>query len=200
MARLVPRGAPFPVAICARHVHLCAAHVEALFGKGHSLRPLAPLTQADEFACVETVTVRGPGGKLLDVRVVGPVRQRTQVEVSLRDQARLGIEGGLRLSSKVEGSLGCTLEGPKGMVVLAEGLLNAMRHLHAPPAEATRLGLVDDTTVAVSVSGERARVLSDVLVRVREGARLELHVDTEEAASVELGPDTVAYLVEEEAA
>lgn len=197
MGRTAKKSDLFPVGIVARHVHLCAAHVEALFGEGHRLRPLAPLSQPGEHACIETVTLRGPSGEIPNVRVVGPLRERTQVEISLRDQAALGIEEGLRLSSRLEGSMGCTLEGPQGTVVLAEGVLNAMRHLHASPEDARRLGLADDTTVTVGIAGERARFLSDVLVRIRQGARLELHLDTEEAASVDVGPTTLAYLVDD---
>lgn len=189
---------PIPVAITARHVHLSRAHVEALFGNGHELLDIFPLTQPGEQACAETVTVRGPKGALENVRVIGPIRERTQVEVTIRDQAKLGIEGALRLSAKLPGSFGCTLEGPAGTVVLAEGVLNAMRHLHASPAQAKDLGLTDDSTVTVSIGSERARVVRDVLVRVRERATLELHLDPEEAAAADVGPTTTAWLVTED--
>lgn len=186
---------PIPVAITARHVHLSKAHLEALFGKGHELLPLYPLAQPGEMACAETVTVRGPKGALEHVRVVSPLRERTQVELTVRDQGRLGIEGPLRLSAKLPGSLGCTLEGPAGMVVLAEGVLNAMRHLHASPEQAAALGLADDSTVTVRIGSDRTRVVRDVLVRVREGASLELHLELEEAAAADVGPRTTAWLV-----
>lgn len=186
---------PIPVAITARHVHLSKAHLEALFGKGHELLPLYPLTQPGVFACAETVTVRGPKGVLEHVRVVTPLYERTQVELTVRDQAKLGIEGSLRLSAKLSGSFGCTLEGPAGTVVLAEGVLNAMRHLTASPEEAAALGLEDDSTVTLCVGSDRSRVVRDVLVRVRESAALELHLDPEEAATADVGPRTTARLL-----
>lgn len=190
---------PIPVAITARHVHLSKAHVEALFGKGHELLPLYPLTQPGEVACADTVTVRGPKGALEHVRVIAPLRERTQVELTVRDQARLGIEGPLRLSSKLAGSLGCTLEGPSGTIVLAEGVLNAMRHLHASPEQAKALGLEDDSTVTLCVGSDRTRVVRDVLVRVRAGAALELHLDPDEGAAADVGPRTTAWLVTDKA-
>lgn len=186
---------PIPVAITARHVHLSRAHVEALFGRGHELLPLYPLTQPGEVACAETVTVRGPKGALEHVRVIAPARERTQVEITVRDQAKLGIDGPLRLSAKLPGSLGCTLEGPAGTIVLAEGVLNAMRHLHASPAQAKALGLEDDSTVTVCVGSDRTRVVRDVLVRVRPEAALELHLDPDEAAAADVGPRTLAWLL-----
>lgn len=186
---------PIPVAITARHVHLSAVHVQALFGEGHELVEICELTQPGEFACAETVTVRGPDGALTGVRVIGPLRERTQVEISLRDQGALGMGDPVRLSSKLSGSPGCTLEGPEGTVVLAEGVLNAMRHLHLPPAIAETLGVDDESVLSLSVGGERARVIHEVRVRVREGAIPELHLDPEEASAADVGPSTTATLL-----
>lgn len=187
---------PFPVAIVARHVHLSAVHVEALFGPGAALSPLVPLTQPGEYAATVTVEVRGPGGSLKNVRVVGPARPRTLVELHARDLAKLGLPAPPRPTSKVDGSPGCVLAGPKGSVVLAEGVLVAGRHLHASPQIAARLALTEDALVAVHVVGERSRVLRDVPVRVRDGAALELHVDLDEANSLEVSPTTTATLGE----
>lgn len=186
---------PIPVGITARHVHLSRAHAEALFGAGHELLPVFPLTQPGEVACAETVTVRGPKGALEHVRIVAPLRERTQVELTVRDQAKIGVEGPLRLSSDLSGSFGCTLEGPAGTIVLAEGVLNAMRHLHVSPEQAKELGLTPDSTVTLWVGSDRTRVVRDVLVRVRPGASLELHLDPEEASAADVGPRTQAWLL-----
>lgn len=197
LARLVLRGPPIPVAIGTRHVRLCAPHVEALFGPGHALRPLVPLSLPGEYACLETVTVRGPSGRVEDVRVVGPLLERTRVELPATVQAALQLSSCVRDSARVDGSPGCTLEGPRGTVVLAEGVVHAPRQLFVPSAIVAELGVIDDEKVSVSVSGERARVLADVRVRVLEGASLQLRVDVDDGNALELTPSTVAYLVDE---
>ncbi len=184
-----------PVAIVGRHVHLSASHLEALFGPGAKLHALVQLTQPGEYASTFTVEVRGPQGSLAHVRVCGPTRPRTVVELPQKDLVRLGVAAPAKATAKVDGSPGCVLGGPKGTVVLAEGLLIAGRHLHAAPHEAAALGLADDQLVALHVVGERARVLRDVPVRVREGARLELHVDLDDANSLDVSAATTATLL-----
>lgn len=190
-----PQDPPIPVGITARHVHLSRGHLEALFGPGHQLTPMMPLLQTGEYACAETVTLRGPGGTIEHVRVIGPVRDRSQVEVTLRDQARLGIAAPLHLSSRLEGSPGCTLEGPAGTVVLAEGLLNAMRHLHLSADDARRLDLSATTVVSVAIGSDRARVLHDVVVHLQKDGPSALHLDPEEAAAADVGPETKAWIL-----
>lgn len=182
------------VGVSARHVHLSAAHVAALFGKEHSLRPLCVLSQPHEHGCLETVRVRGPSGALDDVRVIGPAADQTSVELPLRDCERIGAGVTLRLTRLLEGSDGCVLEGPAGTVVLGEGVVNAVRHLRVPPAFAKAEGLSHDSRVSVRVAGDRARVVHDVVISVEPGAMPELVLDLEEAAAVDLGPDTVAQL------
>jgi putative phosphotransacetylase len=189
-------GTPIPVAITARHVHLSRAHADALFGKGHALVPLCSLTQPEEFACAETVTVRGPDGVIEDVRVVGPLRERTSVELGVRDHVALGLGTELRLSSRLDGSPGCTLDGPEGTVVLAAGVLNALRHMHLSPEDAGALGLDEESVVALTIGSERARQVREVVVHIREGARPELHLDPEEANAADVGPTTTAILLD----
>ncbi|MFZ9888349.1 MAG: PduL/EutD family phosphate acyltransferase, partial [Myxococcota bacterium] len=109
---MLPQDHPIPVGLTARHVHLSRGHLDVLFGSGYQLTPVMPLEQTGEHACAETVTLRGPSGSIEHVRIVGPLRERSQVEVTLRDQGRLGIAAPLHLSSRLEGTPVCTLEGP----------------------------------------------------------------------------------------
>jgi putative phosphotransacetylase len=184
-----------PVAATARHVRLKRAHIDALFGKDHQLRPLCELSQPREFAALETVAVRGGDGRLEDVRVVGPEVKQTRVELSLRDHEVIDGGAELKLSRHLDASGSCTLEGPAGTVVLAEGLLNALRTLRISGEEAARHGLGDDQRVTVRVEGERARVLQDIVVSVEEGVVTELVLDADEAGAVELGPHTRATVL-----
>lgn len=190
-----PQDHSIPVGITARHVHLSRGHLDVLFGPGYQLTPVMPITQTGEQACAETVTLRGPGGSIEHVRIIGPVRERSQVEVTLRDQARLGIASSLHLSSRLEGSPGCTLEGPAGTVVLAEGLLNALRHLHLSANEARRLNLSDAMVVSVAIGSDRARVLHDVVIHLQNETPSALHLDPEEAAAADVGPETKAWIL-----
>ncbi len=184
-----------PVAATARHVRLTRAHIDALFGKDHVLRPVCDLSQPGEFAALETVAVRGSEGKLLDVRVVGPAVKQTRVELSLKDCETIGSETELKLSRDLDTSGSCTIEGPAGTVVLAEGLINALRHLRISPDEAARLHLNNNQRVSVRVEGDRARVLQDIVVSVEPGVVTELVLDADEAGAVELGPSTRATVL-----
>lgn len=187
---------PIPISIGTRRVHLSRAHVDALFGKGYPLVPLTQLSQPREQACAETVVVRGPAGSLPHVRVVLPLVEQTWVELPFKDNATLGLTGELRLSRRIDDSPGCVLEGPAGTVVLADGVVNALRHLRVPPESAEALGVTDGALVSVAVTGDRARTFADVVVSVEPGARLELVIDIDEANTVDLSPDTYAYLGE----
>lgn len=182
------------VGIAARRVQLAAHHVHALFGDGYSLTPIYDLRQPGERACLETVQVRGPSGELR-ARVVLPLVERTRVELNVREQSALGIEGPLRLSTNVTGSYGCVLAGPHGTVVLAEGVLNAQRQLVVSPEHANALGLAANHSVDVAVLGDRARQFHDVVVRVQENALFELRVDSEDANAIELNERTVAQVL-----
>ncbi len=178
-----------PVALSARHVHLSKEHVEALFGPGHALTALADLSQPGQFACRETVDVVGPKRTLPGVRVLGPARGQSQVELSVTDGVVLGLQVPVRLSGDLKGSPGCHLIGPRGAVKLPEGCIVAMRHIHMTPEDASRLGLADKQKVYVHFPGSRGVVFDQVVVRVSKDFRTELHLDTDEgnAASVRNG-------------
>jgi len=183
--RRAERAAPrqdfsMPVAISAHHVHLTQAAVEALFGTGHALRVLQPLSQPGFFAAEETVSVIGERGRLERVRVVGPCRAANQIEVSRTEAIRLGIEAPLRLSGDLAGSAEVTLTGPAG-TLRTTGLIVARRHLHLTSADARRLGVQDRGEIEVALDTPRGTVLRHVALRVDDGAVLELHLDTDEA-------------------
>ncbi len=170
-----------PVASSARHVHLCRADVEKLFGPGYQLQKFRDLSQPGQFACKEQVTVVGPKGKLERVRVLGPERKDTQVEIALTDSFALGIRPPVRMSGKVAGSPGCTLIGPYGQAEVAQGVIVAARHLHISPEQAKLYGLQDGQIVRLKSDGERAVVFENVVVRAGNGHDFEVHLDTDEA-------------------
>ena len=182
-----------PVAISAHHVHLTQAAVEALFGAGHALRVLHPLSQPGFFAAEETVTVIGDRGRIERVRVVGPCRAANQIEVSRTEAIRLGIEAPLRLSGDLAGSAEVTLSGPAGTVRSA-GAIVARRHLHLTPADAQRLGVEGRSEIEVALDTPRGTVLRHVALRVDDGAVLELHLDTDEANAAGLSSSSEGVL------
>ncbi|HUX74565.1 MAG TPA: phosphate propanoyltransferase [Steroidobacteraceae bacterium] len=170
-----------PVAVSARHVHLSAPAIERLFGTGHQLRARAQLVQPGQFAAAETVNLIGPKGRLDRVRVVGPARARTQVELSRSDEIALGVDAPLRESGDLAGTPGIVIEGPLGRLRLDHGVICSLRHLHMSPADAAVLGLSDQQRVAAAVDGGgRSAVFADIVVRVSPAYRLELHLDTDE--------------------
>ncbi len=170
-----------PIAISARHVHLTDAAVEALFGAGHQLTVRSPLSQPGQFACQETVTVVGPKGQIERVRVLGPTRRESQVEVSRTDEFKLGVDAPVRDSGDIKDTPGVTLVGPAGSLTLEHGLICARRHIHMAPEDAARFGVKDRDVVEVAVDTDgRDLVFGDVLIRVSDKFCLEMHIDTDE--------------------
>lgn len=180
-----------PVASSARHIHLSRADVEALFGAGYQLQKFRNLSQPGQFACQEQLTVVGPKGELKKVRVLGPERKATQVEIALTDSFALGIRPPVRMSGKTAGSPGCKLVGPKGSVDIPEGVIVAARHLHLSGAQAAMFGLRDGQVVRVRSEGERAVVLENVVVRCGDGHDMEVHIDTDEANALAMSGSTM---------
>lgn len=181
-----------PIAVSARHVHLNAEAVEVLFGAGHTLTPMRPLSQPGQFACEEQVTVVGPRRSIEAVRVLGPVRGDCQVEISRTDEFFLGLDAPVRDSGDVSNSAGCTLVGPAGQLTLKEGVICARRHIHMTPEDALAFGVGDRDVVEVAVESDgRSLVFGDVLVRVSPQFALEMHLDTDEAnaAQIERGQE-----------
>lgn len=191
------RAAPVPIGVSARHVHLSAEHLMALFGPGHGLRPRNPLSQPGQFAAEETLVVAGPRGALEHVRVLGPVRVKSQVELAATDCFAIGIPAVVRDSGDVVGSPGVVMIGPEGSVALDEGAIVAARHLHMTTLDARHLGIADGDFVAVIAgSGRRAAVFDSVVCRVSDSSRLELHLDTDEANAAGCRGGDMAWIVD----
>jgi putative phosphotransacetylase len=179
-----PNG--IPVGVSNRHIHLSTEHLEALFGKGHTLTKEKDLKQEGEFAAKEAVTLVGPKGVIQKVRVLGPIRKFTQIEISRTDGFSLGVPVPVRNSGQVEGSPGIVVAGPEGAVTLPQGLICAARHIHMSEQDAKHFGVCDGETVGVKIPGMRGGSFDNVLVRVHPRFRLEFHIDTDEANAVEL--------------
>jgi putative phosphotransacetylase len=169
------------VRVSARHVHLDAAALAALFGPGRELTKLKDLAQPGQYAANETVAVIGPKGSMEKVRVLGPLRSASQVEISGTDQFALGVEAPVRESGKLDGSPGIRLRGPAGELTLGKGLIRALRHIHMHPTDADRFGVSNGSQVSVRLVGDRTTIVEGVLVRVSPTYVLEMHIDTDEA-------------------
>jgi len=170
-----------PVGVSNRHVHLSKEHLAILFGEGAELTPKKMLSQTGQFAAEETVTIEGPKRSIANVRILGPVRGQTQVEISRTDAFALGIDAPVRDSGSLEGTPGIKIIGPKGSITIDEGVIIAQRHIHMDEAAAERFGVKDKDIVSVVVDGPRALVFRNVLVRVRSDFVLDMHIDTDEA-------------------
>lgn len=175
-----------PVGVSGRHIHLSQHDLETLFGKGYELTKVKDLSQPGQFAAKECVTLAGPKGVIQKVRVLGPVRSQTQVEVLAGDTFKLGVPQEIRLSGHLEGTPGITVIGPKGTVVLPEGVMLAARHIHMSPSQAAERGFHDGQVVSLKICGERGGMLDNVIVRVTETGNLDCHIDTEEANAFHL--------------
>ncbi len=186
-----PAGPPNPlvVNISARHCHLTDEHIEILFGKGHKLTPTKWLYQEGYYAAAETVAIVGPRRRMLpEVRVLGPSRGASQVELAFTDSISLGLELPVRISGDVAGSPGCLLVGPKGSLELKEGVIRAMRHVHMSPADMAYWGVKNGDAMQLRVeSAGCTTVLEDLMVRGGDDKiKLEVHLDTDEGNAVNL--------------
>jgi acetate kinase len=180
---------PFLVEVSAHHIHLTQEHVEALFGKGHQLTKHADLSQPGQYACKEQLAIVGPKGRIERVRILGPTRKYTQIEIAMTEQFKLGVAPPIRESGDIADTPGCTLESPTGSVKVDRGVICALRHVHMTPEDALRYGVRDKSFVRVRIAGDRELVFGDVLVRVDPNFSLAMHIDTDEAnaASVKTG-------------
>lgn len=169
------------VGVSNRHIHLSQEDLEALFGKDAKLTEFKALSQPGQFACKEVVTLVGPKGTLEKVRVLGPVRAKTQVEILASDCFRLGIKAPVRESGKLTDTPGIAVVGEKGCVQLKEGVIVAQRHIHMTEADAKKFGVKDGQVVKVAFDGIRSGVLDQVLVRVSDTSKLDFHLDMDEA-------------------
>lgn len=175
-----------PVSISARHLHLQQEHVEMLFGRGYELTKFKDISQPGQFACNEKVTLKGPKGTIENVRILGPLRQRTQVEISRTDARKIGVAPPVRNSGNIVGSEAITLIGPAGVVSLQEGCIIADRHIHMTPADALRFGVQDKQKVSVLVEGDKGGMMGQVTIRVNDRYALDMHIDTDDANAFDL--------------
>lgn len=186
-----------PVAVSARHAHLSQATVERLFGEGYRLKVRTALSQTGQYAAEEMVTLIGPRGRIPGVRLMGPPRAHDQIEISRTDEFVLGVDAPVRISGDLKNTPGITLEGPKGTTTIASGVIAARRHIHMSPADAARLGVRDQDTVAVRIDSEgRDLTFGDVSVRVSPDFTLEMHLDTDEANAAGIERGDLGELVE----
>lgn len=188
--------APIPVEISAHHVHLSQSDVEKLFGPGHQLTPEHELSQPGQFACAEKVHLVGPKGRIANVRVLGPTRKETQVEIAMTEQFKVGIQPPIRQSGDLVNTPGITLEGPAGTAVIDRGVICAQRHIHMTPEDALRFRVRDNYVVRVRVEGERELIFGDVVVRVNPAFRLAMHIDTDEGNAANIRTGMLGYIEE----
>ena len=186
-----------PVGLSNRHLHVTKEHLEKLFGPGHELTEIKALSQPGQYACEEKVDIVGPKGTLNGVRILGPVRKETQVEVLAADAYKLGLKVPVRDSGDLEGTPGVKIVGPKGEVDLDYGVIIAARHIHMHPDDAKVFGVEDFQRVKVRVEGMRGLVFENVLIRVSPTYALDMHLDTEEGNAAGVGNgDMVEVIVD----
>ena len=187
---------PVLVEVSARHVHVSREDLDILFGKGYELTPKKDLSQPGQFACEERVTVAGPKRELKNVTILGPIRPKTQVEISMTDARSLGIVSVVRESGDIAGTPGCKIVGPNGEIGLKEGVIIAKRHIHMTPADAAEYGVKDKQTVSVRIdSNGRGTVYDDVVVRVSDKFALAMHIDTDEGNAAGVAPDQTGEII-----
>lgn len=175
-----------PIGVSNRHIHVSQKDLDKLFGEGYNLTKKGELKQPGQFAANEIVTIRGPKGEFENVRILGPVREESQVEISMTDSFRLGVRPPIKESGQLENTPGLEIIGPKGTVKIPQGTIIALRHIHMTPEQAVKIGVKDKDVVEVETFGERQGVLGNVLIRVSDKYSLEMHVDVDEANACSL--------------
>ena len=184
-----------PAAISARHMHLCQAHIDTLFGRGHTLKSIRDLVQPQQFACAEQVALVGKKGRIEGIRVLGPAREDTQVEISMTDCIKTGIDPVVRMSGDIKNTPGGTLIGPAGQVELKKGVIVSARHLHATDEQAAWFGLKNGDVISVKKTGDREIIFGSVVVRTGKAHQLELHLDTDEANAACIGQSELLEII-----
>lgn len=190
-------GITIPVGISARHIHLEREHVDSLFGKGYQLTYFKPLSQPGQFAASETVDLIGPKGAIAKVRILGPERPATQVEVSLSDARKLGVNPPVKTSGDLEGTVGITVRGPKGEITIPRGLMIADRHIHMTPEDAKYFDVENGQKVKVMVNGDKGGILNNVSIRVSPQYTLDCHIDTDDANAFQVKQGQLITIVKE---
>lgn len=184
-----------PVGISNRHVHISQPDLDTLFGRGYQLTKMKDLSQPLQYACKETLTICGPKGAIEKVRILGPVRRETQVEILQADCFKLGIAAPVKMSGDLRGTPGITLIGPYGSILLMQGVIIAQRHIHMTTEDAVCLGVADGDQVAIQVSGLRGGTYANVAIRADSNSALECHLDAEEANAMNLTATSTITIV-----
>ena len=198
LSELAKIGEPYvPVMSSNRHCHLSQADVEKLFGAGYQLTKMRDLVQPGQYACNERVTIETEKGKMT-LRVVGPARKETQVELSITDSVKLGLKPPIRMSGELAGSPGCTLANGDRRITLSQGVIVAARHLHMSPDDAQAFGVKDGDVVSLKVEGPRPALLENVLVRSGDAHLMEAHIDTDEANACALTDGQLCRVIRKE--
>ena len=189
------QGFAVPVGVSARHVHLSQADLEVLFGEGYQLTKKKEL-MGGQFASNELVTIVGLKLRAIEnVRILGPCRSKSQVEISATDAIKLGVNAPVRESGDIAGSAPIALVGPKGALYLKEGCIIAARHIHMSPADAKAAGVHDGDYVSVKADNERGTVFNNVKIRVDDSFTLEMHIDTDEANASRIATGNTVTIV-----
>lgn len=183
------------VGVSNRHIHLSLNDLYTLFGEGYQLHKVKDLSQPGQYACKETLTICGPKGAIEKVRILGPCRSKTQVEILEGDSYKLGRGSKPRMSGDLAGTPGITLIGPKGSVQLTEGLIVAQRHIHMTLDDAKRLGVENGQVVAIEFNGPRGGIFNNVAIRANAASALECHIDTEEANAMGVNSATKVKII-----
>lgn len=184
-----------PLGISNRHIHLSKQELETCFGAGYELTHLKDLSQPGQYAAAETVTICGPKGAIEKVRVLGPVRKQTQVELLASDCFKLGVKQHLRLSGDIAGSAPITVVGPKGSVYLKEGAIVPQRHIHMTPDDAKRYQVQDGQIVSIRCGGEKGGIFDQVIVRATDNSALDCHLDLDEANAMGLSSSSKITII-----
>lgn len=194
--RMISTMPMIPIGVSARHIHLSKTDLAALFGDGYELSIFKELTQPGQFAAQETVAIVGPKGQFDKVRILGPIRSQTQIEVSRTDAFSLGIHPPVRESGQIEHTPGLRVIGPRGEVTLAKGVIVAARHIHFHTSDANQWGIQDKQLLRVRLRGERPLIFEDVIARISDQFALDMHIDTDEgnAAGVKTGDEAELLL------
>ncbi|UUZ85998.1 phosphate propanoyltransferase [Paenibacillus sp. P26] len=184
-----------PIGVSARHIHLTREHIAKLFGPGYELKVMKDLSQPGQYAAEETVAVVGPKGRFDKVRILGPARSKSQLEISRTDAFGLGLNPPVRESGNTQGTPGIKVIGPAGEVDLTEGVIVAARHIHFHTEDAAKWGITDKRRLTVRTEGERPLIFEDVIARVSDQFALDMHIDTDEAnaAGVKTGIWPLSY-------
>jgi putative phosphotransacetylase len=184
------------IGVSARHIHLSDQHIAALFGEGYKLNELKALSQPGQFAAAEVVSVKGPKGRMDKIRILGPARGETQLEISRTDSYALGVNPPVRQSGHIVGTPGITIIGPAGEVTIEQGVIVAARHIHFHTKDAMAWGIADQQLLKVKLNGERPLIMENVLARVSDEFALDLHIDTDEANAAGVKTDEFAEIID----